>query len=78
MGFYTGLIRYDVDANINTINELVKALLIVVMVTWYNIYGAVFATMIADLMTNIYKIVYTKKLHASFRFHFTFGQIKRV
>ena len=75
-GFYTGLIRYDVDANINTINELVKALLIVVMVTWYNIYGAVFATMIADLITNIYKIVYTKKLHASFRFHLHLVKLK--
>ena len=75
-GFYTGLIRYDVDANINTINEIVKALLIVVMVMWYNIYGAVFATMIADLMTNIYKIFYTKKLHAKFKFHFKLVKLK--
>jgi len=75
-GFYSGLIRYDVDANINTINEILKALLIVVMVTWYNIYGAVFATMIADLMTNIYKIFYTKKLHAKFKFHFKLVKLK--
>lgn len=75
-GFYTGLIRYDIDANINTINELIKALLVVTMVTWYDIYGAVLATMLADVVTNIYKIYYAKKLHAKFRFQWSLVKLE--
>lgn len=67
-GFYSGLIRFDVDANINTANETIKALLIVALVKDFHIYGAVAATLIADLLTNIFKIYYARRLFPHFRF----------
>ncbi len=67
-GFYSALIRYDVDANINTANELIKAGLIFVLLSDLNIYGAVIATMAADFLTNIFKIGYARKLYPGFKF----------
>lgn len=67
-GFYSGLIRYDIDANIDMVNEVCKAVLIVLLVQNWNIYGAIFATMVSDFITNILKIIYAKKLFPGFKF----------
>ena len=67
-GFYSALIRYDIDANINTVNELIKAGLIFVLVRDLNIYGAVLATMVADFLTNLLKIGYARVIYPEFKF----------
>lgn len=67
-GFYTGLIRFDIDANINTVNEVIKALLLFALVMKLQILGAVLATMMADLIANLLKIIYAKKLYPNMRF----------
>lgn len=67
-GFYSGLLRYDIDANINTLNTIVKAILIFVLLSRLHIYGAVMATLVADILTHIIKIYYARKLYPEFKF----------
>lgn len=67
-GFYSGLLRYDIDANITTLNGIVKAILIFILLSKLHIYGAVIATLVADIVTHIIKIYYARKLHPEFKF----------
>ena len=75
-GFFSGLLRYDIDANINTANEVLKALGILVLLPDFGIIGAVAATMISDFVTNVYKIFYVRKIYPDFVFDL--GLVKKV
>lgn len=61
-GFFSGMLRYDIDANISTFNTILKALLVFLLIPEMNIFGAVAATLAADFLSNILKVVYARKL----------------
>jgi len=67
-GFFSGLLRFDIDANISSVNAVVKAILVFTLVSDMQIMGAVIATLAADFLTNIIKIYYVRKLHPPLRF----------
>ena len=75
-GFFSGLLRYDIDANINTANEVLKALVIFALVPEFGVLGAVAATMVSDFVTNVYKIFYVRKIYPDF--FFSMGLVKKV
>jgi O-antigen/teichoic acid export membrane protein len=68
-GFYSAFLRYDIDSNITSLNVLIKSGLIVVTVPFYGIFGAVFSTIFADIITNVLKIYYAKKLYPPLSFN---------
>jgi len=67
-GLYTAHLRMDIDANISSLNTIVRVVLIYVLVKELNIYGAVLATIGADIVTQCLKIYYAKKIHKSLQF----------
>ena len=80
-GFFTAYLRMDIDANISLLNTVIKSLLIYYLIIDMNIYGAVIATIIADIVGHSLKIIYAKKLNSSFHFSFklvSFSEIKSL
>jgi O-antigen/teichoic acid export membrane protein len=80
-GFYNGYLRMDIDANLSTLNSVIKAVLVYVLIIDMNIYGAVLATMVADIITHSLKVYFAKKLHPSFKFQFSlvnFSEVKHL
>jgi len=75
-GFFACLLRYDIDANISSLNAIVKAILVYYLLLELNIYGAVIATLVADFLSNILKIVYVKRLLPSLSFSLKNASIK--
>ncbi|MGB0936505.1 MAG: oligosaccharide flippase family protein [Colwellia sp.] len=67
-GFYTAYLRTDIDAILSTLNMLLKSILVFILIIDLNVYGAVIATIFADIVTHILKIYYAKKLHPDFKF----------
>jgi O-antigen/teichoic acid export membrane protein len=67
-GFFAGMLRFDIDANIATSNNIFKALLVFLLIPEMQIMGAVAATLIADFTSNILKIIYAKKLFPPLKF----------
>ena len=67
-GFFSGLLRFDIDANISSLNVMIKALLVFWLISDFNIWGAVAATLLADILTNLLKIYYAKQLFPSLTF----------
>jgi len=67
-GFFSGLLRFDIDANLSSLNAIVKALLVFWLIADLNIWGAVVATLASDVITNILKIIYAKRLFPSLSF----------
>jgi O-antigen/teichoic acid export membrane protein len=68
-GIFEGLLRFDIDANISSLNSIGKALLVFLLLPIYGIWGAVAATLAADLVTNILKVIYAKKLYPKLAFN---------
>jgi len=80
-GFFACLLRYDVDANISSFNAVFKALLVYILIPEFHIIGAVAATLAADLLSNILKMIYVKKLYPSLSFnlsHATLSEVKSL
>lgn len=77
-GFFTAYLRMDIDANISLLNTLVKSALVVVLVIDLNIYGAVYATLIADVFAHLLKVVYAKKLNNGFKFSLKFVSFEEI
>jgi O-antigen/teichoic acid export membrane protein len=77
-GFFACLLRYDIDANISSLNAIVKAILVYYLLLDLNIYGAVIATLIADFLSNILKVIYIKRLLPSLSFNFKSASIKEL
>lgn len=67
-GFFTAYLRMDIDANLGTLNMVVKSILVYYLIIDMNIYGAVFATVVADILTHSLKIHFARKLHPEFKF----------
>lgn len=67
-GFFSGLLRFDIDANISSLNVILKALLVFWLISDFNIWGAVAATLLSDTLTNLLKVYYAKKLFPSLTF----------
>ena len=70
-GFYSGLIRYDVDANIDSVSEIAKAIMIFYLIKDLHIYGAVIAVMVTDFFAILFKMIYVRKLYGNLRFDFS-------
>lgn len=68
-GFFSAYLRMDISANLSTLNSIIRSVLIYYLIKDMNIYGAVLATMAADLFTNILKVYYAKKLNPNFYFN---------
>lgn len=67
-GIFSGLLRFDIDANLSSLNAISKALLVFYLVTEFNIYGAIFATLAADFLTNVLKVIFAKRLYKNLKF----------
>ncbi|AAZ28116.1 lipopolysaccharide biosynthesis protein [Colwellia psychrerythraea] len=67
-GFFTAYLRMDIDANLGTLNMVVKSILVFYLIIDMNIYGAVFATIAADILTHSLKMHFARKLHPEFKF----------
>lgn len=77
-GFFSGLLRFDIDANLSSLNAIAKALLVFWFIPDLNIWGAVVATLIADIITNILKIFYAKRLFPSLRFKLSLASFEEI
>ncbi|WOH36638.1 oligosaccharide flippase family protein [Thalassotalea fonticola] len=69
--FFSGLIRFDVDANLSSLNVIIKSVLIYLLITDLNISGAIIAVMVADITSNLAKIYYVKRLYPRLEFKFS-------
>ena len=67
-GFFSGLLRFDIDANLSSLNAIAKALMTFWLISDLNIWGAVAATLAADIITNSLKIIYAKRLFPDLKF----------
>lgn len=67
-GFFAYFLRYDIDANISSLNAVVKAILVYLLLPSFHIIGAVAATLLADFISNIIKLYYVKKLYPKLGF----------
>jgi O-antigen/teichoic acid export membrane protein len=77
-GFYGAYLRTDIDANLSTLNTIIKSTLVFIFIEDMNIYGAVLATLIADILTHSLKVYFAKKLHPDFKFVFKLVRISEV
>jgi O-antigen/teichoic acid export membrane protein len=77
-GFYTAFLRLDIDSNLTSLNVLLKAALVFLMLPSLGLLGAVIATLIADVLTNVMKIYYAKKLFSRMKFSFKYIETKLV
>ena len=80
-GFFSGLLRFDIDANLSSLNAIAKALLVFWLIADLNIWGAVIATLASDIVTNTLKVIYAKRLFPSLTFNIklaSFNEIKAL
>lgn len=77
-GFFSGLLRFDIDANLSSLNEVGKSLLVFWLIADLNIWGAVVATLAADIVTNTIKVIYAKRLFPSLQFKLSLVSIEEV
>ena len=77
-GFFAGLLRFDIDANISSLNNITKSLMILTFVPALNIKGAVYATILADVLSNLLKIYYSKRLYQPLRFGLSFVKVSEI
>lgn len=68
-GFFSAYLRMDIDANLSSLNTIIRSVLIYFLIKDMNIYGAVIATMVADAFTYVLKIFYAKRLHPELSFN---------
>ncbi len=77
-GFFTAYLRMDIDANISLLSTLIKSALVFYLIVDFNIYGAVFATIAADVIAHCLKIYYAKKLNNGFQFSMKFVSFNEI
>jgi len=77
-GIFSGLLRFDIDANLSSLNEITKSILVFLLISEMNIWGAVVATLAADVVTNILKIIYAKRLFPSLQFKFSLVNMEEI
>lgn len=67
-GFFAGMLRYDIDANISSFNSIFKAVMVFILIPDMHIFGAVIATLLADFLSNLLKLYFVKKLYPPLKF----------
>ena len=67
-GFFAGMLRFDIDANITSLNSVVKAIIVLALVPTFQIDGLIYATLLADLLSNSLKLFYCKRLFPALSF----------
>ncbi|TWX67632.1 oligosaccharide flippase family protein [Colwellia sp. C1TZA3] len=77
-GFFSGMLRFDIDANISSLNAVVKAAMVFLLLSDLNIWGAVVATLASDILTNTLKIYYAKRLFPDLSFSFKLASKKEL
>lgn len=77
-GVYSGHIRFDIDAKINTISTLVKSVAMLMLAAPYGVMGLVFATVVLDVVTQLVKFVIAFKLHSALRFSFGLVSLQAI
>ena len=77
-GFFAGLLRFDIDANLSSLNAIVKALLVFWLISDLNIWGAVVATLAADVITNLMKVFYAKRLFSGLSFKVSLVKLDEI
>ncbi len=77
-GFITSFLRLDIDSNLVILNVIIKSALIFLLIPSMNIWGAIIATLSADIFTNLIKIFYIKKLYPPLRFSFKLSSKEEV
>jgi O-antigen/teichoic acid export membrane protein len=77
-GFFAGMLRFDIDANISSLNAIVKATMVYLLISDWNIWGAVVATLASDVLTNTLKVYYAKRLFPDLRFSFKLASKKEI
>jgi O-antigen/teichoic acid export membrane protein len=77
-GFFMAYLRMDIDANLSSLNSIIRSLLIFYLILDLNIYGAVLATMVADIITYSFKIYYVKKLDSNFKFNLKLVKLSEI
>ena len=77
-GFFSGMLRFDIDANISSLNAIVKAAMVFLLLSDLNIWGAVVATLASDVLTNILKIYYAKRLFPELTFSVKLASKKEI
>jgi len=77
-GFITSFLRLDIDSNLVIVNVVIKSILIFILIPTMNIWGAIIATLSADIFTNAIKIYYIKKLYPPIRFSFKLASKQEV
>ena len=77
-GFITSFLRLDIDSNLVILNVVIKSALIFFLIPTMNIWGAIIATLSADIFTNAIKIYYIKKLYPPMRFSFNLASKEEV
>jgi O-antigen/teichoic acid export membrane protein len=77
-GFFTAYLRMDIDANISLLCSLIKSALVFYLIVDFNIYGAVFATIAADVVAHCLKVYYAIKLNNGFKFSIKFVNFNEI
>lgn len=77
-GFFSGLLRFDIDANLSSLNAIAKALMVFLLISDLNIWGAVVATLLADIITNTLKIFYAKRLFPQLSFKLSLVRLDEI
>jgi O-antigen/teichoic acid export membrane protein len=77
-GFFTAYLRMDIDANISLLNTMIKSALVFYLIVDLNIYGAVIATIAADIVAHCLKVYYAKKLNNGFKFSLKFVSFNEI
>lgn len=77
-GFYSAYLRQDIDAKLSTLNTIIKSALVFYLILDWNIYGAVIATLTADIITHALKIYFAHRLHPDFKFVFHLVKFQEV
>ncbi|WP_394171934.1 lipopolysaccharide biosynthesis protein [Thalassotalea litorea] len=67
-GFYAAVLRFDIDANISSLNAILKAFGVFIFLPQLDIFGAVAATLAADAITNTYKLYWVRKNYPQLTF----------
>lgn len=68
-GFFTAYIRLDIPANLSTLNSIIRSIIIYFLIKDYGIYAAVSGIIIADIVSNLLKVYFAKRLNSAFKFN---------
>ena len=77
-GFYIAYLRMDIDANLSALNTIFKSILVYFLIIDLNVYGAVAATIMADITTHSMKVYFAKKLHPNFKLSLQLVKISEI